>query len=285
MKVGDELPFLRLEYIFRAAFGFHRNLVAFQRGLRLFEVRLAARELRREPLLIRDCSFDLLLRGGLRCEKPFLARPFRLRPRHVCLTRGDSGLRRGDLRVREIDSGRRFLNLRVLQVALPAVVFDRRFRRLNRRSRLRNLRVVVVVFELDQQIARLHFLIVADFHRANDPRHFCAERRQVAPDVGIIRDLLDFPAFPRVPVARDRDDESDRKKKDRDGSDVAKPRPARRLVSSYMFIVFRCPARGWRRSAGSQAGLLRMLQNRFKCWITKRSRLSSGWVVVNVRNG
>ena len=110
-----------------------------------------------------------------------------------------------------------------------------------------------MALEFDQQITRSNSLIVADLHRANDARYLCAERCQITPDIGVIRDLFDFPALPRIPVMRDCDHESDRKEKDRDRRDVPKPRPPRGLASTCMFTMFRGPVRGWRCSGGSQA--------------------------------
>jgi hypothetical protein len=123
-------------------------------------------------------------------------------------------LRCNDFSFRLVDSGQRTVNLCIFQLALTTIVFDRRLCRLNAGHSLRHLRLVVVVIELDEQVALVDQLIVVDVDFAHQSGNFCAERSEITPNIGIIRHLLDAATFPAVPVAGNGHDDGDRQKQD-----------------------------------------------------------------------
>jgi hypothetical protein len=92
-----------------------------------------------------------------------------------------------------------------LQLALPAIVFDGRFGGFNRRGSLRNLCLIVIILKLDQEIARVHALIVRHLHVSHNASNFCAEGREIAAYKGIVGNLFDLASLPGIPIARERD--------------------------------------------------------------------------------
>src|SRR5215469_17229760 len=72
----------------------------------------------------------------------------------------DSRFGSGDLCLGLINSRERPLNPRVLQFALPAIVFNGCFGGFYRRGSLRKLCLIIVVLKFDQDIAGVHALIV-----------------------------------------------------------------------------------------------------------------------------
>lgn len=239
MKIRDELLLLRLEYRFSAAFRLNCNLVASQRGLCLLQVGLTACELGRETFFIGDSRLNALLRRRLSCEKSFLPRTFSACPCYVRLSRADSRFGCGNLCFRKINPSRCFLDLRVLQLALSAIVLDGRIGRFNCCRRLSDLSPIVVVFEFNQEISGSNSLIVGYFYRANDSRNFRAQRREVASHVGIICSLFNPFTLPRIPVSRKSNHKRCGKKNDSDGCDEAKPGPSSTLPGNRMLTVFR----------------------------------------------
>ena len=132
VEIGDELQLLRLDHGLAAALGFDGQLVAPQQRPRLREVRVSTGELRGEPLLIGDRRLHALPRRRIGRQQRLLARTFRAGAVDVGLHGLRAGFRGSDLGVGLIDAGERALNPRVLELALTAIVFERRLRRLDR---------------------------------------------------------------------------------------------------------------------------------------------------------
>ena len=181
MEIGDELQVLRLEHRLAATLSYDRQLVAPQERARLCQVRLAAGELRGEPLGIGHGRFHTLSGGRAGGGQRFLADAFRVRSRHIGLHRLLAGPRRGDLRMGLIDAGERALNPRVLEVALAAVVFERCLRRVDSRDRLRDLCAKVVVRQEHQLVSLANLLVVVHLHFTNESRRpSCSEESDPA---------------------------------------------------------------------------------------------------------
>jgi hypothetical protein len=83
---------------------------------------------------------------------------------------------------------------------------------------LRDLRTVVVVFQAHQLVALPNRLIVVHFHVAHEPRDLRAKRRDIAANERVVGDLIDAPSFPRVPVARQCERDSERHQHDEHGA-------------------------------------------------------------------
>ena len=115
----------------------------------------------------------------------------RARARHIRLHRLLSRLRGCDLRVGLVDSREGTFNLCILKVALPSIVFESGFCGFNTRSRLRHLRLVIVIVKLNQDVALVNLLVVVNCHLPHQSGNFCAERREIAANVRIIGYLLD----------------------------------------------------------------------------------------------
>ena len=69
----------------------------------------------------------------------------------------------------------------------------------------------------------MHLPVIRHVDSAYDARHLGTERSEVTANVSVIRDLFDLPAFPRIPVARDGDQNSQREKQYKNGSYVVSP--------------------------------------------------------------
>ena len=203
------------------------------------EVRLSTGELRGEPLGVGDRRLHPLPSRGAGAEERFLTAALGARARHVGLDGLRAGLRGGDLRLRLIDAGEGALNARVLQRALPPVVFERRLRRVNRGGGLRDLRPVVVVLQADQLVALPNLLIVIHLHFAHETRDLRAERRDIAADERVVGDLIDSSSFPRIPVARQRERDRERHQHDEHGRAESPPGGLQRIDR-----VFNLRARG-----------------------------------------
>ncbi len=67
-----------------------------------------------------------------------------------------------------IDSRECSLDLRILKLALAPIIFYRGFRCLYRRACLRYLRLVVVVFEFNNQVSLMHLLVIGNLYIPND---------------------------------------------------------------------------------------------------------------------
>lgn len=123
------------------------------------------------------------------------------------------GLCGHNLRFGLVDACLRAIDLRVLEVALPAIVLERSFCRFDPRCRLGQLRFEIVVIELHQEVAFVDLLIVVHFYFPNQARNRCAQRCEIAANVGVVSNLFDVAPFPRIPVASDGHDHSDCQKK------------------------------------------------------------------------
>lgn len=158
MEIGNELLFLGLQHGLGTPFGFHGNLVAAQRCLRLLEICFPAGLLCRETLFIGDGRLHLLLGGRLSREERLFASTLFLGSHNVRLNGADPCLGGDDLRFGLIDSRKCSLDARVLQLPLPPVVLNGRFGGFYRRARQRHLRLVVVILKFDQEIPGMHAL-------------------------------------------------------------------------------------------------------------------------------
>ena len=83
-----------------------------------------------------------------------------------------------------------------MQLALPPVVLDRRRCCLDRRACLRYLRLIVVVLQFEEEVALTHLLEVGDLNISDDASDLRTERRKIATNVCIVRDLLDPSPLP-----------------------------------------------------------------------------------------
>src|ERR1700722_18456358 len=202
-QIGLKLHILRLEDCFRTPLGFRSEFTATQHRLSLFEIGVPARELWRQALVIGHRGFHLLLRRRVSLIQPPLALAFRVGANQVRTYCLPTSFSRGDLRLCLIDTGERFGYTRVLQLALPTVVFDGSTGSLNGCAGLVNLCPVIVVLQFDNEVALVYSLKVGHMNRAHDAGHLGAQRCKVAADVSIISYLFDFAALPRIPVASD----------------------------------------------------------------------------------
>jgi hypothetical protein len=91
----------------------------------------------------------------------------------------------------------------VLKFLLPFIVHERVFAGTHGRFGLLHLRPKVVIAQLDEQIARPHWLIVGNRYCGYQAGYFRAEWRQVCLHVRIVRALPTTVANPLIPIARD----------------------------------------------------------------------------------
>src|SRR5882762_10868873 len=166
MQIGLKLHILRFEDGFRAALGFGAEFTAEQQGARLIEVGFATGQLRRQALVVRDRRLQLLLRRRMSLIQPLLALAFRVGTNQVRSYCFSTSFGRGDLRLCLIDTGERFRYKRVLQLALPTVVFDGSTGSLNCCAGLVNLCPVIVVLQFDDDLALVYSLKVGYMNRA-----------------------------------------------------------------------------------------------------------------------
>ena len=92
--------------------------------------------------------------------------------------------------------------------------------------------------------------------------------------------LFDLATLPGIPVSSDGKHESDRKKEDNDGSDVAEPGPATSVAGRWMVTVF---VRALCCFGGHEEVLLFAARKPIR-FVNRESRVSLGWRVVKVRN-
>ena len=85
------------------------------------------------------------------------------------------------------------------------------------------MRPVIVVLQQNQLVSFSDVCVISDLDRPHEPRHLGAQRRQIAPDVSVVRGLLDSLPLPRIPVARKGDDDRERQQENQYGR--AKPLP------------------------------------------------------------
>jgi hypothetical protein len=111
-------------------------------------------------LLVCDRSFYTLFRRCLRREECFLPCSLRASTLYVGLNCIDTGLGRGDLCFREIDSGEGSFDARILKFALPPVILYRSFGGFHRGACLCQLRLIIVILEFDKQVTSVDFLEV-----------------------------------------------------------------------------------------------------------------------------
>src|SRR6267154_3848123 len=113
----------------------------------------------------------------------FLAFAFRAGTGKASLYSFPAGLGCGNLGFGQINSLKRFCNLGILQLALAKVVVYRGPCCSDGRIRLVNLRLVVFVFQFDDQVSFVHLLIVRDMYCANDTENLGSEGSETASDV------------------------------------------------------------------------------------------------------
>jgi len=89
--------------------------------------------------------------------------------------------------------------------------------------RLINLRLVIFVFQFDEQVPFAHLLIVRDVYRANDAGNFGTQRSEISPHIRIICYLVDSPALPGIPISGERDDQSGSEEEHSYGREIAEP--------------------------------------------------------------
>src|SRR6267378_3447614 len=134
-------------------------------------------------------------------------------------------LSRSNLGFGQINSLQRFRDLGILQFALAKVVVYGGPCRRDGRIRLVNLRLVISVFQFDEQVPFVHLLIVRDVHRANDAGNLGAQRSEISPHVRIICYLVDAPALPGIPISGEGDDQSGSQEEHSYGREIAEPLP------------------------------------------------------------
>src|SRR6266403_2298541 len=134
-----------------------------------------------------------------------------------------AGLSCSNLGFGQINSLQRFRNLGILQFALAKIVVYGGPCRRDGRIRLINLRLVIFVFQFDEQVPFAHLLIVRDVHRANDAGNLGAQRSEISPHIRIICYLVDSPALPGIPMSGEGDDQSGSEKEHSYGREIAEP--------------------------------------------------------------
>src|SRR5277367_883493 len=110
-----------------------------------------------------------------------------------------AGLGCRDLGFSLIDSSEGPLNTSVLQLALAKVVLNSSSGCLYSCACLGYLRLVVVVLQLDEQIAFVHRLIIGNVNTSNYPGYLRTEWREIAANVGVVGNLFRLAAFPGIP--------------------------------------------------------------------------------------
>src|SRR5258705_2268945 len=134
-----------------------------------------------------------------------------------------AGLSCGNLGFGQINSLKRFGNLGILQFALAKVVVYRGPCCRDGRIRLVNLRLVIFVFQFNDQVPFVHLLIVRDVYCANDTGNLGAEWSEIASDVGVVSDLVDSPALPGIPISGEGDDQNGSEEEYSYGREIAEP--------------------------------------------------------------
>src|ERR1700733_6029783 len=223
VKIGLKLGLLGFENGFAASLGLGSEFTATQRGLRLIEIGVTAGKLGGEASFGGDSGLEALLGRRVSLIKPFLAFTFRASANQLSLHGCLASLGGCNLCLCLIDAGQCFRDARILQLALAKIFLNAGTRRLNCRFGLIHLRLIVIMLQFDQEIAPMHLLVVRPLDCAHDARHFGTERSKVAANVSIICDLFDLAAFPRIPVARDGDQNGQSEKHHKNGSYIVLP--------------------------------------------------------------
>src|SRR5258708_2052429 len=123
--------------------------------------------------------------------KTFLAFTFRASTNQLSLYSFLAGLGGCNLRLCLIDTGHRFSDARVLQLPLAKIFLNARTRSRNCGSGLINLRPIVIVLQLDEEVTLVNLLVVSHIHCADDSRYLGTERSKIAADLSVIPNLLD----------------------------------------------------------------------------------------------
>src|SRR6266851_7178403 len=137
--------------------------------------------------------------------KTFLAFTFRASTNQLSLYRFLASLGCCNLRLCLIDTGHSFRDARILQLALAKIFLNARTRSRNCGVGLIDLCPIVIVLQLDEEVALVDLLVVSHLHCAHDSRYLGTERGKVAANVSIICNLVDLATFPRIPVTCDGD--------------------------------------------------------------------------------
>jgi hypothetical protein len=156
----------------------------------LHHIRLAARKLGCEAAFVRHRLFKLLLGRRMGLEESFLSAAFVLGAGDISLDSFLALLRCRDLGARLIDSCEGPVDPCILKVALSPIVYNGSVCGRDRRLRLRYLRFVIVVFQLNKKVSLVDLLKVYDSYFPNYPRNLSAERRKIPSHVRVVRDLL-----------------------------------------------------------------------------------------------
>src|SRR6266446_7417021 len=118
--------------------------------------------------------------------KTFLAFTFRASTNQLSLYSFLASLGGCNLRLCLIDTGHRFSDARILQLPLAKIFLNARTRSRNCGIGLINLRPIVIVLQLDEEIALVDVLVVGYIRRAHNACHLGTERGKVAANVSII---------------------------------------------------------------------------------------------------
>ena len=125
------------------------------------------------------------------------------------------------------DRAFRFSHLGVLRRFLGLEVFDGGLGAKTIRLGLRHPRSIVVILDLNEQLVLLDPLKIIHEHPTHVTLDLCAERRDVAANIGVIRNLADRQADPAVPLGRKQDNNDPCDKQDRQSERLG-PNQARR---------------------------------------------------------
>src|SRR3954471_23770294 len=131
--------------------------------------------------------------------KTFLAFTFRASTNQLSLYSLLASFGGCNLRVCLIDTGYRFSDARILQLPLAEIFLNPGTRSRNCGTGLINLRPIVIVLQLDKEVALVNLLVVSHLHGAHDCRYLGAERSKIAANVSIVCNLFDLATFPRIP--------------------------------------------------------------------------------------
>src|ERR1700686_778331 len=149
--------------------------------------------------------------------KTFLALTFRPSTNHLSLYSFLASFGCCNLRLCLIDTDHSFSDARILQLPLAKIFLNASTRSRNCSIGLINLCPIVIVLQLDQEVALVLLLVVGHIHRAHNACHLGTERSKVAANVSIICNLFDLATFPRIPVTCDGDQNGQSEKHHEDG--------------------------------------------------------------------
>src|SRR5208337_4973103 len=106
---------------------------------------------------------------------------------------------------------------------------------------LSNLRLIVIVLKLNQELSLVYLLVIGDSYVADNAGNFGTEWCEVAANIGVIGDLVNLTALPGIPVSSNGNNDSDSEQHYQYGSQVLYP------LGATLGCILPCV---WRRLGG-----------------------------------